>query len=151
MNQQQNVAEQQNIQSGSETQPAFRTTIEPRFCETDAFGHIGNTVLPTWFEHARKPIFQEISKSFSKEKWPTIIAHASYDFINQIFIESNVDIDISISHIGNKSFTVHHDAWQNNTKVAEGKTVIVWFDHSDQQTKPIPDEVRQRLQKFVIK
>lgn len=127
-----------------------RTTIEPRFCETDAFGHIGNTVLPIWFEHARRPIFQKISKEFSREKWPTIIAHMNFNFINQIFIEHPVYIDVGISKIGTKSLTVYHEAWQNDVKVTTGECVIVWFDHIQQRSIEIPEDMRASLQELLI-
>ena len=37
------------------------TSISPRFLETDALGHINNTVLPMWFEAAREPVFRMFS------------------------------------------------------------------------------------------
>lgn len=127
-----------------------RTTIEPRFCETDAFGHIGNTVLPVWFEHSRRPIFEKISKGFSRESWPTIIAHMSFDFIEQIYVDSEVTIDVGITKIGTKSFTVYHEARQNGKKVASGVCVIVWFDHISQQTIPIPQDMRDSFAELLI-
>ena len=33
--------------------------VTPRFYETDAFGHINNTVITGWFETAREPIFRK--------------------------------------------------------------------------------------------
>ena len=32
--------------------------ITPGFYETDALGHINNTVIPMWLEKARTPIFK---------------------------------------------------------------------------------------------
>jgi acyl-CoA thioester hydrolase len=34
----------------------FSVNITPRFYETDAFGHINNTVIAGWFEAGRAPI-----------------------------------------------------------------------------------------------
>ena len=31
-------------------------TVSPRFAETDALGHINNTVIPVWFEQGRHGI-----------------------------------------------------------------------------------------------
>jgi acyl-CoA thioester hydrolase len=36
----------------------FRMTVTPRFYETDALGHINNTVMAGWFEAAREPVFR---------------------------------------------------------------------------------------------
>lgn len=35
----------------------FTLSLTPRFYETDAFGHINNTVITGWFETAREPVF----------------------------------------------------------------------------------------------
>ena len=36
----------------------FKSVVTPRFAETDALGHLGNTALPVWFEEARGPVFE---------------------------------------------------------------------------------------------
>jgi len=36
----------------------FELKIKPRFCETDALGHINNTSVPMWFEQGREPLFE---------------------------------------------------------------------------------------------
>ncbi len=36
--------------------------IQPRFQETDALGHINNTVPAVWFESARDPLFRIFSR-----------------------------------------------------------------------------------------
>jgi acyl-CoA thioesterase FadM len=38
----------------------FKETIQPRFNETDALGHVNNTVLTKWFEGVVDPISQFI-------------------------------------------------------------------------------------------
>ena len=43
-------------------------TITPRFCDTDALGHISNTTLPVWFEGARDPIFRWFTPDLDPQK-----------------------------------------------------------------------------------
>ncbi len=43
----------------------FKEIIQPRFNETDALGHINNTVLTQWFEGARDPILHSTNKPTS--------------------------------------------------------------------------------------
>ena len=48
-------------------------TMEPRFCETDALGHINNTVVPMWFETARGPVFEVFNPGQDLSKWNVIL------------------------------------------------------------------------------
>lgn len=124
------------------------TIIEPRFCETDALGHITNTVLPVWFESARDPLLKAILPTLKIEDWPIIIARLSVDFLEQIYFGSTVKIATGIKVVGTKSFTICQRAYQNGRPVAEGETVVVYFDFNEQKTKVIPDDIREKLEQL---
>ncbi len=47
----------------------FTETIQPRFSDTDALGHINNTMLPVWFEGARDPVFRLFSPDLTLSDW----------------------------------------------------------------------------------
>lgn len=125
----------------------YKHTIQPRFNETDALGHISNTVLPSWFEAARAPLFEDIIPGWTVGNWPIILAHIEVDFIQQIFVGTDVDITTQIQKVGNSSFTVYHEAFQNSKIVASGNAVLVFFDFKAQKTTPIPNEIRAILTK----
>lgn len=126
------------------------TIIEPRFSETDALGHIGNTVMPVWFEHARSIIFKKLHPSLDIEGWPLIIAHIDVDFIRQAYIGSDVTVKIGISKLGDKSFTVYHEAWQREQKIATGNAVHVFFDFATNSTVAMPEDAREKLKPLLI-
>lgn len=128
----------------------FITPIQPRFCETDALGHIGNTTLPIWFEAARLQFFKEIVRYKKLEEWPLIIARIEVDFVRQLFVDGEVEIRTAISAIGNKSFTVYQEAWQSGQLGAKGQTVMAHFDFRTQSTSPITDDIRANLNKHLL-
>ena len=123
-------------------------TIEPRFCETDALGHISNTTLPIWFESARGPLFRKILTSSKLEDWSIIVARISVDFSAQIYWGSPVKISTAIKKIGSKSFTIQQRAYQKDKTVAEAETVLVYFDFKEQSTKAIPESMRKKLEQL---
>lgn len=128
----------------------FSMTLEPRFVETDALGHINNTVLPVWFEQARTPIFKIFTPNLAIDEWELILAKIDVSFLKQIYYGQKVEIKTFIKSIGNSSFIVLHEAWQEEQKVAEGNAVLVHFDHETQETKPIPDSIRTELSKHLV-
>lgn len=126
----------------------YETYVEPRFSETDALAHVGNTVLPVWFEDARNPIFRKIHPSMEASSWPLILAHLDVDFVKQIFIGYTVTIKTQITKIGTKSFTVYQEAWQRDELAAKGSAVMVYFDFRNELTVEIPSNVRSLLEEF---
>jgi acyl-CoA thioester hydrolase len=128
----------------------FTTTVKPRFYETDAFGHVNNTVISAWFETAREPIFRIFSAEMNIREISIILAKIEVNFVAQIHYGTKVLLKTSIGKIGNSSFTVEHEAWQNGALAAKGNAVQVYFDFSTQKSGPLPDEFRLALEQHLI-
>jgi acyl-CoA thioester hydrolase len=130
----------------------FSITVTPRFGDIDGLGHANNIAPATWFELARNPVMRIFDPQLSLDpKYFTLImVHADYDFIDQVFLKTDVEIKTWISKIGTKSFTVHHQAWQEGRLCAEGSAVLVNYDFSAGQSFPIPDHQRKILEEHLI-
>ena len=123
----------------------FTLTIEPRFAETDALGHISNTTFPIWFETARDPVFKIFHPTMTTHDWPLILAKQEIDFIAQTYMDKPVTINTYVNQIGNASFDIIHEARQNDKTVARGKAVMVRFNYQTEQSEPISDSARKTL------
>ncbi len=128
----------------------FKYKIEPRLSETDGLGHINNTVLPVWFEEARKDLFRIFNPSLEVKTWNLILKRFEVEIVNQINHTSPVTIITYIEKIGEKSLIVQQEASQDNIKVASGKTVLIHFDYSTNTASEIPKEIRDRLNKHLV-
>ncbi len=126
----------------------YELTVTPRFYETDAFGHVNNTVVTGWFETGRSPLFQLFAAGQQNPaELPLILARVEVDFVGQIYYGSDVLIRTGIERIGNSSFVVAQQAWQNDKLVARGKAVQVYFEHDKQASSPIPERFRAELER----
>ena len=123
----------------------FLYTITPRVADTDALGHINNTVLPCWFEEARTPLFRILNPTLDFAKWNIILAHLEIDFLKQIYFHSNVEIRTWVSRMGNSSFDLIQQLWQNGALCASSKVVIVHYDFNAQKSVLIHDAMREQL------
>lgn len=128
----------------------FETTIAPRMNETDALGHISNTVMPIWFEVARQPIFEIVHPSQTLAGWPLIVARIEVDYVGQIFPGSDVQIRTAVARIGTSSFTTYQEAWQAGQLVAKGYVVHVYFDYQKKQSTPLPENVAAELRTHIL-
>lgn len=127
----------------------FTTTIQPRFSETDALGHISNTSFPVWFEEARTGLFKIFHPSLDIETWPLILARIEVDFIAQTYWGSEIEVKTYLSKLGNSSCHVQHEAWQNGELVAKGLAILIYFDYETNQSQSIPENIRSVLSQHV--
>jgi acyl-CoA thioester hydrolase len=130
----------------------YSITIQPRFGDVDRLGHINNTVLALWFETARNPLIKIFVPDliFTLENFPLIMAHSEYDFVNELLFQYEVEIRSWISRIGNKSFTVYHEAWQQERLCVKGSVVVVHYDFISRQSTPLPEDKKKLLEEHLL-
>ena len=124
----------------------WTTTIRPRFCETDALGHINNTVLPVWFLEAREPVIALFTPDPTRSDNGLAMVNMEIAFKAESMFGSPVTITTTIGRIGNSSLQVIQRAWQNGVLTAEGKAALVSFNTVTRQSQAITDNQRQQLQ-----
>lgn len=123
----------------------FSLKIKPAFCNTDALGHISNTVIPEWFESARDPVFKLFSPDLDPKKWQLILAKYEIEFLTELFYGTEVEIKTWINHLGTSSMHVKQQVWQDNKLAVEGVTIMVHFDHKAKKSTPIPESIKDKL------
>lgn len=130
----------------------FIETVTPRFGDADGLRHINNVALVEWFEVGRNPIFRMFTPDLdlNYENWKLILVRTEFDYLGQMLYGQDVEIRSFITHIGNSSFTIGHEAWQEEELKAKGKAVIVHFDFINQKSMPIPDTIRAKLEDHLI-
>lgn len=126
-------------------------TIKPRFCETDGLGHINNTVVAQWFEGARDPVFRWFSPVLDINKWQLILAKTTVEFHAELQYGESIVLKTYISRIGNSSFDVYQEAWQQGIKCASGTAVMVHFDFQTKKSKKIAESVVEKMVKHNVK
>jgi acyl-CoA thioester hydrolase len=128
------------------------TTVNIRFCETDALGHVSNTSYFIYLEEARIRMFEELGYGSDIKEWRFILASTKCDFINQAFFGQRLKIETNVSKIGNKSFQLVHRILdeKTGTLIALGESTVVYFNFETQKSEPIPDDLRKQLEQYMI-
>lgn len=124
-------------------------TFIPRFKDTDALGHVNNAAYATWFEEARRFIFKFFIPDLDPKKWNLIIARTEFDFIAQAGYEREVIVTTAVEKIGNSSFVLVQEAVQESKVIGRGKAFLVHFDYGAQNSLPIPQSIKDELQKLM--
>lgn len=125
----------------------FEIEILPRFHDTDCLAHVNNAAVVTWFEEARRPLFRLFTPDLDPEKWRLIVARVEVDYRAQLGYAEPVKVKTRIGRIGNSSMDILQEAWQGGALGAEGRAVLIHFDYAAGKAAPIPDEIREELEK----
>lgn len=128
----------------------YTEIINPRFNETDAFGHINNNVYTVWFDLCRQPILKLFDPSLKPENMHLILAHTSTDFLREVFYGKDVIIQTALQKVGNSSMHFIHGLYQNGELCTTGKAVMIHFNHKTKESMTIPENVKNELNINII-
>ena len=121
----------------------YTTTIELRFSDLDAYGHVNSAVYFTYLETARVKLFSDFFREVSERGIFTVVARAECDFKTPILLYDRVMITARVARIGGSSFDLEyrlHD--DKDTTYATARTTMVCFDNANKVTVPVPDSIR---------
>jgi acyl-CoA thioester hydrolase len=124
--------------------------INPRFCETDALGHINNAVYLNWCEEARIPIFKIFTPDLDIKKWRLIIARNDISYKSPAYFGKSIVINTWVGRLGNSSIILEHEVVQEQVVVAHCQSTLVHFDYQLNKSRPIPEAERQSLSFYLL-
>jgi acyl-CoA thioester hydrolase len=118
-------------------------TIETRWKDMDALGHINNATFLTYLESGRI----ELVKKWDFKKPPFIQASTKIDYLRQLSHPATLQIGQKISRMGHKSFDILTGIFvaDEEKPVAQAVTTLVAFDYESQKTIPVPEVIRRDL------
>ncbi|RLU01184.1 MAG: acyl-CoA thioesterase [Ketobacter sp.] len=128
----------------------FSLMVNPRFCDTDAMGHINNTVLPVWFLEGRESILRIFNPNLSTEEVSLVLAKIELEYLEETFFGKPVEIRTYVLRIGTSSVLVGQEAWQEGELKATGTATMVNFDKHTRKSVPIPADVKKRLAEHLL-
>ena len=121
----------------------FETTVEIRFADIDAMGHVNNAVYFSYFEQARMAYFKErVARIWDWNEDGVIVARNEIDYVFPVFLNDRMSIRLWVEHVGSKSFTVCYRVVVGERLCATGKSVLVCFNHKNKATQVLPEAWR---------
>jgi acyl-CoA thioester hydrolase len=122
-------------------------TVEIRWRDMDAYGHVNNAVYLTYLEWARDEWIQGILGSVT-DTWDFVLAHVEIDFRNELTQEDgDVTVRCGLDRIGTSSIRTREEIRKRDgTLSAEAASVIVPRDTETGRSRPLTDEERKLLE-----
>ena len=125
-----------------------RTTLQVRFRDIDAFGHVNNAVFFSYVELARiRYLLEVLQPGEPIQRLPLILARVELDFRSPIAFGEDVVVETRVDRIGRTSFEMSHrmTAGPDGRLVGDVQTVLVTYDYQVARPIPVPDEWRERF------
>jgi len=125
----------------------FSTTLEVRWRDLDALGHVNNAVYFTYLEQARFQYLRELGLIPSDPFGiGMILAEARCQFKSPLELGERVTIYTRVSELRNSSFIFEYRIEGEDGRVAAtARSVQVCYDYQNQHSIPIPDKWREAI------
>ena len=118
------------------------TTVQLRWGDMDAMGHINNTLYFRFMEVARLEWLFSIGAGTDPEGQGPVIVNAFCNFLRQLEYPGELKVTVFVAAVGRSSFDSYHTMVrtdQPEVVYAEGGARIVWTDFKARKSVPLPD------------
>lgn len=142
-----------HTQEATHEEVAFfhRLPVQIRFNDVDRYGHVNNNAYFAYYDLGKQEYLYKVLKAdYRTDEVVPVIANINADFIFPILYGDDIVVETRVSHIGNKSFTLHQRAVnvQQNRVVCECRTVMVCFNLKTQESAEVPEHFRRAIELF---
>ena len=130
----------------------YRYPVTVRFSETDAFGHLNNTVSFVYFEHGRINFFKDtglVKEWFSKDgKTIPVTGDLHCDYFKQVYFDEKLEICVKVAEIGTTSVDLHYMVVNEKDEICmSGRGKIVQVDRESGKPAPWSEFAKDSLNK----
>ena len=132
---------------GSRVTPPFQYAVAVRFRDLDALGHAHHALPLMYVEEARAQLWRELTGESGIEGIDYVMGSVALRYHAPIFYPSRVQVELNVTHIGDKSFELGFGIRSEaGVLLVSGTTVQVMYDYETRTSKPIDPDLRRNLE-----
>jgi acyl-CoA thioester hydrolase len=122
----------------------FERSVDVRWRDTDALGHVNHAVFLTYLEEGRDAFFTEILGDDPMY----VVARLEVDFRAEVRLaDRRVTVRVEVERLGTTSITTRETILMpSNGPAAEARVVTVQWDPGNRKPVPLTAESRARLE-----
>ena len=125
----------------------FTHEIEVRFGDLDMLGHVNNAAYLTFLESARIAYWMKVAGLSELAEINMILARAELDYKAPLEFGDVVDVGVATTALRRSSFDMEFEIVERSAGriAAQAKKVCVYYDYAEGRSKPIPQELRDKI------
>ncbi|NOT60485.1 MAG: acyl-CoA thioesterase [Acidobacteria bacterium] len=130
----------------------FWHTIEVRWGDMDAMGHVNNARYFTYCEAARIALLRQLDirgRAEGSAFGPTLVA-TSCEYKREVRYPATLDVGVRVTKLTERSFAMEYALFFHGTEevAAVASSVNAWVDYTVKKAVPLPDELREVLSRY---
>lgn len=128
------------------------SSIEVRWDDLDAFGHVNNATYLTFAQEARNDFIWYSRKAAGERELlgDMVVARTEVDYLKPIYDGGfEIDVAITVGRLGNASFELNYVISHQDLIYARVKTVQVGISMETKKSRPLTEEERNFLSQYL--
>jgi acyl-CoA thioester hydrolase len=125
----------------------FKTRIDVRWGDMDAFNHVNNAQYLRYLEEARIQWLSQAGVSITGGTGP-VLAASTLNYRQPIGWPNQLLAELFVDRIGNSSMTIGHRLLSSTEPAVlhcDGHVVIVWIDTATGKSVSLPEDLRRAV------
>ncbi len=122
--------------------------LRVRYADCDPQGHVFNANYLTYFDIGLTELWREAIGSYNDmldSGVDMVVAEATVRYKAPARFDDEVDIHVTVAHLGNTSMITEMEITRDGQAVVDGRMVHVFVDRETMTKTPIPDRIRSAL------
>jgi acyl-CoA thioester hydrolase len=132
--------------------PPFTHQLRVRYHECDAQGIVFNAHHFAFFDITLTELWRDAFGSYDamvEAGTDVVVADAQATFHASPRFDDLLDVELTIEKLGNTSMVTHFEEKRDGELLVTGRMVHVFITPGDNTKQQIPDDVRERLARYV--
>jgi acyl-CoA thioester hydrolase len=124
------------------------SSIDVRWSDMDAFGHVNNNMYYRYFETARFAYYEKLGILDLKreDNIGPIMAESSCRYLKPLSFPDRLSVGAKIRSVGKTSFTMEFIIISEKTgTAATGKATLVMYDYAQGEKIPLPAALKESI------
>ncbi len=128
---------------------SYETTLDVRFRDIDAMGHVNNAVYATYAEQARADYFADVLDQ-DLSAVSSVLARIEIDYHRPIELDDGpVTVAVSVPRLGESSLPMEYEIRTADGELAASiESVQVAYDRDAGESVPLPDAWRETISEY---
>jgi acyl-CoA thioester hydrolase len=126
--------------------------LRVRYGECDQQGVVFNAHYFAYFDHVLTEAWRDVVVPYQEmvdAGVDLVVAHAQAAFKAPARFEDEIDLVWWVTRLGNSAMTTRIDIRRGDETLVEGEMVHVYVDTETYRGRPIPDDIRAKLEPYL--
>ena len=125
--------------------------ITTRWSDNDLYGHVNNVTYYAWFDTAvNRYLIEEGGLDIHNSSVIAYVVSSSCQYFRAVSYPDPVEVGLRVERLGNSSVTYGVGIFRadDGTALAQGQFVHVFVTRNDDRPAPIPEPIRDALERL---